>query len=108
MATLQDIYNIRYGGGGLLARVAGACMLAARDVLDEAAETTNHDERLAWARDTISDPQRAAGQMMTAVALDAGVQATYVPGTADMGVADATLIEIVHRILDTRAGLGLV
>jgi hypothetical protein len=104
MATLQQIYDIRYGPTGLLPRVAAACMVVARDVVNEDPGTANHDLRLNWAQHAIDDPQRAGGQMMTAVALSDAAQTRYDPGKPDLGLDDDSILAIVATTIERSAG----
>jgi hypothetical protein len=56
MATLADIYSLITGAPSLEQRFIAARVKAAWDVLNEDAGTTNHVNRLAWAKATLDDP----------------------------------------------------
>jgi hypothetical protein len=76
MATLQEIYNLRMSSS-LRNRVAAAIAAAAEDVRNEAAATTHHAERFAWATATLeseSAPQAEAERAMWIVVQNATIQ----------------------------------
>ena len=55
MATLQQIYDLRYQSGTLKPRVTAAVAKAAQDVMNEPTNTSNHAARVAWATVALND-----------------------------------------------------
>lgn len=55
MASLAEI-NTLLNDAPLSEKVGAACLLAAKDVKNEADDTPNHNNRLKWANRVFSDP----------------------------------------------------
>ena len=66
MATYTELYDLM-NESALRNRVAVACLVAAEAVRNEAAATANHDNRLAWAKATFTDPQATGERMLPAI-----------------------------------------
>jgi len=54
MKSLQELYDLRFGGG-LRDRVSAALVLVAMGILQEDASTPNHAQRLAWVKAAVAD-----------------------------------------------------
>lgn len=74
MATLLQIYNLRYEGTELKAKAAAAIAKAAYDVLNEDAQTAQHAERVAWAKESLTNTQQMADRMMWGMLQNASIQ----------------------------------
>ncbi len=75
MATLEQIYNLRFQGT-LKPRVTAAVAKAAADVMNEDPGTANHAARVAWAKAALQDAQAAAEEMLWGVVGNATIQAS--------------------------------
>ena len=103
MASLAQIHTIRFGSTGLLPRVEAACLIAARDILNEPGNTANHANRVAWADAALQDPAPAARQIMLDVALNPTVQGSFDPAAQDQGVDDGAVQFIVNSAVNSYA-----
>lgn len=74
MATLEQMFTLRYQSPRLKARVTAALAKAAHDVLNEAATVANHSLRVRWARAVLADAPSAAERMMWAVVQNPTIQ----------------------------------
>lgn len=72
MATLQEIYDVRYSSGALRARVIGALLVASNDILNNASETA---ARKKWARATLRNPEAKIDAFLLRCALNATIAA---------------------------------
>ena len=97
MATLQEVYNLRYEATGLRSRVTAAIAKAAQDVLNEDPGTTNHAERVVWANEALADTITWTQRMMWAVVGNATIQ-TNGESSSDVEVQNA-----VNGSIDTFA-----
>lgn len=97
MATLNELWNLRYTTDTLRTRVTAACAKAAWDVLYEDAGTANHANRILWAADVWRDAPAMAERMMWGVCANATVQAN---GEA---TTDADLQNAVNALINTFA-----
>jgi hypothetical protein len=88
MATLNELWNLRYETQTLRARVAAACAKAAWDILYEDPGTTNHANRLVWAADVWRDAPAMADRMLWGVCSNTAVQAGG-EATTDVDVQNA-------------------
>lgn len=95
MATYTEIFNLG-SNSELRNRVTVACLIAAQAVMVELATTTNHANRLLWAKDVFSDPQ-GMGQKMLMAALAANAGLTVAQITA---ATDAALLATVQGAIN--------
>ncbi len=104
MATLQQIYQIRYTTTGLLHRATAAVMHIADYILTtEAGGTTNHANRVIWATQAVGDPLAKALQMMVHIATNGTIGAEFNPSAGDEGVPDADIQFVVETLVNTYA-----
>ena len=66
MASYEDLFS-EYQSDVLLKRVAVAILIAADTVLNEVDTTTNHVNRLVWARDAFINPENFARRFLAAI-----------------------------------------
>jgi len=66
MADYAELFNLR-NDSALLNRVAIACVVAAGEIRNEPPSTSNHNNRLVWAREAFESPQMVAGKMWMAL-----------------------------------------
>lgn len=71
--ALIDQYNLK-SNAQFKARVSAAISVAANDIMNEDAGTTNHTERLVWAKASIKDPETVAEQMLWLVVQNPTIQ----------------------------------
>lgn len=70
MATLLQIYDVRYTSTNLRKRITGALGLAAAGLLSEPSDTPNRANRVAWANRCLQDTAGTLERIMWRVALD--------------------------------------
>lgn len=97
MATLLEIYNLRYQTVTLKQRMIAAIAQASYDVLNEDAGTPNHANRVIWAYTTLADAQAMAERMMWGLISNATVAA------AGDGSTDADIQFVVNSLIDSYA-----
>jgi hypothetical protein len=73
--ALIDIYNTRYENSTLLKKTAAAVSKAAQDILNEDPETSNHANRLVWAKVAIVNTIEKTYSMMWYIASNATIAA---------------------------------
>jgi hypothetical protein len=95
MASYVDLYNLG-ANSELRNRVTVACLIAAQSVMVELVTTTNHANRLLWAKDVFSDPH-AMGQKMLMAALAANATLAVAQIT---GASDAALLATVQGAIN--------
>ena len=95
MATYQDLRGL-FGHNELKNRTEFACLVAAETIRAEAVETTNHANRLIWAKAAFQDPKAAAVPVLK-VLLAASKSSTVESIT---GVEDAALQTLVDAAVD--------
>ena len=86
MATYLELRGL-YSNGDLMNRLEVACIVSAEAICTEDAGTTNHANRLVWAKNTFGNTRRTAELML--MALLAANKATAVGLIT--GASDATL-----------------
>lgn len=96
MAAYIDLYKLANEDAVLRQRVAAACMVAAETIRGESGATTNHANRIIWARRVFANPLDEAARMLWAV-LAANKTATVSQITA---ASDATLQTNVDAAID--------
>lgn len=91
MATLAELASLqRDVGSGLRDRVTMACLLVAEQIRTEAPATTNHANRMLWARSVFNDPVTVGGSMLWAVlAQNAGFSVSQIVNANDAAVQAA-------------------
>lgn len=95
MATLIELYNLRYGVGGaeLKNRIEMQLGKTAQYILIENPATANHAERLNWAKLTLRDPQTMVEKMHSAILTDATISANGAAST-DLQIESAVAAQI--------------
>jgi hypothetical protein len=97
MATLLELYNLRYTSAGLKNRLTAAIADAAQDVLNEDAATTNHAQRVKWATAALANAPGMAESMMWGLVGNATVAAAGDAST------DNDILFVVASLIDTYA-----
>src|SRR5690349_5644345 len=98
MATYTELFDLR-ANSALKNKIAVACVVAAEAIRVEAGATTNHANRLVWAKAVFAAPDREAERMLMAV-LAQNKDATVVQIT---GATDATIQTAVNNAVDVFA-----
>lgn len=89
MATYDELLQAN-ADTGLVNKVRVAVVVAATNIMTEADTTTNHANRLAWAKTVFSDPAIAGTRMMWPVlALHKDLTLAQITGAADADVQTA-------------------
>lgn len=75
MATLEDMYTISTGvnptsPSTLYKKVVGGVVTVAREIYEEDPSTTEHDTRVFWAKNAMSNPTSIADNMIWRVVAD--------------------------------------
>lgn len=70
---LIDVYNLK-SNAEFKAKVAAAVAKAANDILNEDPGTTNHADRVVWAKVAMKDAESTAEQMLWSVVQNATIQ----------------------------------
>lgn len=97
MATLQQIYDLRYQSGTLKPRVTAAVAKAAQDVMNEPANIANHAARVAWATVALNDAPAMAERFLWGVVGNASIQ------TSGDASTDNDIQFVVNSLIDTFA-----
>lgn len=71
--ALLDVYNLK-SNAEFKARIAAAVASAANDILNEDPGTTNHAERVVWAKAAMKDAEGSAEQMLWSVVQNPTIQ----------------------------------
>lgn len=95
--ALIDLYEAHHGDTDLWKQVAGACIVAANDIENEAPGTSNHANRLIWAEQAKITPKGKAIQMLPEVLNNTTVRAAL-PAALDTDVQF-----VVNSLIDTYA-----
>jgi hypothetical protein len=98
MATYAELEQ-ESRDGTLFLKVKVACFIAANTIAAEAGATTNHTNRLLWAKQVYQDPEREAKRMLWAV-LAANQAATL---AAIQAATDAQVQTAVNGAIDVFA-----
>lgn len=98
MATLLEIYNLAQSQSTLRSRVSAAVADCALDVLNEDPGTTNHADRVVWAKQALIDPTTEANRMFWGVLGNATIQASGEAST------DNDILYVVAGLIDVYAG----
>ncbi len=80
-------------------KVAGACLMAAKDIIAEDAGTAGHAARIAWANSVRSAPLAMAQTMITKVLENATIAADVA------GAVDSDIQFVVNSLINTFAGV---
>lgn len=91
-----QLYNAVAGDAALRARVTVAIWNTARAYFIEAVGTANHAQHLLYAKETLTNPERAATMVMSALATDPTVIAS---GTDMTDAALQTLVDGISGAL---------
>jgi Asp/Glu/hydantoin racemase len=92
MATLQEIYDVRYSSSALRSRVIGAILVSANDIINNAVNET--EKRLKWARAAMKNPEGKVDGFLLACALNPTVAA------AGASATDNDLLFVVQSTID--------
>ena len=66
MAAYQDLYNL-FSNSSLRNKLSVAVVIAAETIRNEDAGTTNHANRLVWAKSAFNNPESIATSMLKAL-----------------------------------------
>jgi hypothetical protein len=100
MATLLEIYSLRYESATLRPRTVSAVVKAAQDILNEDPGTANHANRLIWAGEVLNDPKAKTEEMLWGVVSNATIQ------TGGDASSDNDIQFVVNGLVDTFATGG--
>jgi hypothetical protein len=92
-----EIYNVMESDCALWRKAQVAVFKAAVDVLNEAANTTNHANRVIWANAVMLDPKTKMQQMKTHILTNSTIQ------TVLNNVTDDDVQFVVNGLVDTFA-----
>jgi hypothetical protein len=95
MATYAEIFDLG-NNSALRNKFTVASLVAAQAVMVESGSTTNHANRLLWAKSVFADPQ-GMGQKMLMAGLAANAALTVAQITA---AADSSLLTTVQAAID--------
>lgn len=98
--ALKELYEAFTGQTDFLYQVAGACLVAARDILNESPATANHANRIIWATAAKKNPKGTARTLLVYV-LDNATVAASLPNAVDSDVQF-----VVNSLIDTFATGG--
>ena len=99
MPSLLEVYNLRYGGS-LKPRVTVAIAKACFSIFAEPGSTSNHAERVAWAKSALQNTTVVAESMMWAVISDSAILA------AGNSATDGEIVSAVNSFIDIFALSG--
>ena len=95
MATYAELSDIN-NSGALLERMTAACAIQAEVIRNENVNTSNHANRVLWAKAAFSDPRRKATEMMWAIlAQNASVTKANI-----LAASDSTVLTAVAACVD--------
>lgn len=97
MATLAELYNLRFTSAGLKNRTVAAIAKAAQDVLNESDQTANHTARVAWAKLALADAPAMAEKMLWGLLSNATIAGDGEAAT------DNDIQFVVNSLIDTFA-----
>lgn len=97
MATLSQLYSLRYSSDGLRNRLTAACATAAQDVLNESTGTSNHEQRVKWAYAALANAPAMAESMMWGLIGNATIQ------TAGEAATDGDIQFVCNGLINTYA-----
>lgn len=103
MATLSEVQAAAAGGNTTATKVLGACLMAAQAVIYESDATTNHANRLIWAREVFNDLPGVGADMLKAVIALAQGNDTDVTAAELADLPDATIQDYVNAAINTFA-----
>lgn len=95
MATYTELYDLM-NDTGLRNRVATACLVSAEAIRTEAANVTNHANRLLWAKAAFNGPTAEATRMLPAILATNKAQTV----AQITGATDAALQTAVNAAVD--------
>ena len=95
--ALKELYQAFTGRTDFLYQVAGGCLMAAKDIIEEDPGTTNHANRVIWAEEAQENPKAKAREMLTKV-IENATMAADVEGAVDNDVQF-----VVNSLIDTFA-----
>ena len=96
--ALKQLYLASVLKHDIWQQVAGACMVASRDIKNEDPGTTNHTDRLIWAASVDENAKSMAVSMLVDV-----LSNTTIAADVD-GATDTDVQFVVNSLIDTYAG----
>jgi len=78
--ALLDVYYLK-SNAEFKARVTAAIAKAANDILNEDPSTTNHTERVVWAKASMKDAESTAEQMLWSIVQNGTIQTNGLAST---------------------------
>lgn len=94
MATYAELFSIA-ATGSILDKVTVAVAIQAEVIRNELGTTTNHANRLAWAKQAYADPRSTAQRMLWAIlAQNAALTSAQITGASDASVLGAVAAAI--------------
>ena len=89
MATYTELFGLA-SNSALRNKIIVACVVAADAIRLEAANTTNHTNRLLWSKAVFANPSTEADRMMYAIlATNRALTAAQITGAADTDIQTA-------------------
>jgi hypothetical protein len=95
--ALLDLYEASKSEGDFWKKVAGACLVAARDIDNEDPGTTNHANRVTWAAEVREVLESKAKELLPDVLTNPTIQANVA------GATDNDIQFVVNSLIDTYA-----
>lgn len=100
MATYKELYDLYAQGSGLRNQATIAILKAAGDIMNESPATSNHANRLVWAKRVLVSPGDEAAKFMWPLLANATVAATA------LNANDNDVQFVVNSYIDTFANAG--
>lgn len=97
MATYIETWNLRFVSSNLKCRTAVAVAKAAQDIINESPATTNHANRVIWAKEALLDCMAKAEQMLWPVVSNATI------ASAGESATDSDIQFVVNSNIDSFA-----
>lgn len=89
MASYQELWAL-FTDAALAEKVAVACAVAAEKIRTEDGGTTNHANRMKWAKRAFNDPNTVKGDMQKALlAANRALTVVQITGASDTAIQDA-------------------
>lgn len=97
--ALLDTYHLSFDST-LRARIAGGCWKSAADILNESPSTTNHTNRVLWAKKVLTE--NADGPMVRSLSVNCAQNATIAAAGA-AAATDNDILFVIDSLVDTYA-----
>lgn len=86
MATYEELFSLR-NNSAIKNKVTSAVVIAAETVMNEDGGTTNHANRVIWAKGVFESPANEAGRMFWAVlAANSAASVSAIEGATDAAI----------------------